>query len=121
MEKTLVIDGRQVPFRSTGAFLLRYKMQFQRDALKDLVKLGPLIKQVQAMGETEDMEQLANIIETLDLQLFYNFAWVLAKVADNSIPEPMTWLDSFGEFPIMDIMSDLMELIEKSIGVSKKN
>ena len=39
MEKILTIDGRQVKFKSTGAFLLRYKAQFGRDALQDILKL----------------------------------------------------------------------------------
>ena len=39
MEKILTIDGRQVKFKSTGAFLLRYKAQFGRDALQDMFAL----------------------------------------------------------------------------------
>ena len=39
MEKILNIDGKDVKFKSTASFLLRYKMQFQRDGLKDLLRL----------------------------------------------------------------------------------
>lgn len=118
MEKTLTIDNRQVPFKSTGAFLLRYKAQFRRDALKDLVRLEPIINKLQEAEGDEDSAQA--VVEALDLELFYNLCWTMAKTADPSIPEPMVWLDSFGEFPVLDIITDLMDILTASIGVSKK-
>ena len=33
MEKTIIIEGRQVKFKSTAAAMLRYKAQFGRDML----------------------------------------------------------------------------------------
>lgn len=101
MEKTLNIDGRQVKFKSTGAFLLKYKAQFHRDALKDIYKIQG------ALGEDNE---IANI-EALDLEVFYDLVWTLAKTADPSIDPPMEWLDTFGEFPLMDIIPEIIDLI----------
>lgn len=102
MEKVLNIDGKQVKFKSTGAYLLKYKAQFKRDAIQDIFKLAAAIDQ-----ETNEIKN----IEALDLETFYNLVWTLAKTADPSIPPPMEWLDSFSEFPLMDIIPDVMDMI----------
>lgn len=101
MEKILNIDGRQVKFKSTGAFLLRYKAQFGRDAMKDIYKLS------EAVGEDNEIKN----IEALDLEVFYDLVWTLAKTADKSIGPPLEWLDGFDEFPLMDILPEVTDLI----------
>lgn len=102
MEKILTIDGRQVKFKSTGAFLLRYKAQFGRDAIQDILKLQNAID-----IKTNKIKDLS----ALDLEVFYNLVWTLAKTSDPSIPPPMEWLDSFSEFPLVDILPELIEMI----------
>lgn len=101
MEKILTIDGRQVKFKSTGAFLLRYKAQFGRDAIQDILRLQSAI---------DNKGQIKNI-DTLDLEVFYNLIWTLAKTADPSIPPPLEWLDEFSAFPLMDIIPEVMDMI----------
>lgn len=102
MEKILNIDGRDIKFKSTGAFLLRYKAQFKRDAIQDIYKLGEAI----------DIKTKKIIkIDALDLDVFYNLVWTLAKTADKNIPPPMEWLDTFGEFPLEDILPELIEMV----------
>ena len=101
MEKILIIDGRQVRFKSTGAFLLRYKAQFGRDALQDILRLQSAI---------DNKGRIKNI-DTLDLEVFYNLVWTLAKTADPSIPPPLEWLDEFSEFPLMDIIPEIVDMI----------
>lgn len=108
-----MIDGKEVPFKSSGAFLLRYKAQFKRDALVELMKLS------EGFGQTKDMN-----LEKLDLELFYNLIWTLAKTADNTIPPVFEWLDSFDEFPVLEILTEVMELImstlESTVAAKKK-
>lgn len=106
MEKILTIDGRQVKFKSTGAFLLRYKAQFGRDAIQDILKLQSAIDL--------NTNELVNY-EALDLEVFYNLAWSLAKTADPSLPPPMEWLDSFSEFPLVDVLPELTDMIFSSL------
>ena len=101
MEKILNIDGRQVKFKSTGAFLLRYKAQFGRDALQDIFKL---------QGSLDEQGQIANI-DTLNLEVIYDLVWVLAKTADPSIPPPLEWLDTFSEFPLAEIVPEITDMI----------
>lgn len=114
MEKIINIDGRDVKFKSTGAYLLRYKAQFGRDALQDIMRLSQAINQ-----DTNEIEN----IDKLDLEVFYNLIWTLAKTADPSLPPPMEWLDTFSQFPLEDIIPQVMELIFsciKSTVTSKK-
>jgi hypothetical protein len=101
MEKILTIDGRQVTFKSTGALLLRYKAQFGRDAIRDIMRL------YDAVDENGRLKDLSS----LDLEVFYNLIWTLAKTADPSIPPPLEWLDSFDEFPLADILPELSDMI----------
>jgi len=108
MEKILTIDGRQVKFKSTGAFLLRYKAQFGRDALQDILRLQSAI---------DNKGRIKNI-DTLDLEVFYNLVWTLAKTADPSIPPPLEWLDTFGEFPLVEIVPEVIDLIFSSLGTT---
>ena len=111
MEKTLTIDGRQVAFKSTGAFMLRYKAQFGRDAVQDLFKLQQAID---ADGQIAD-------VSALDLEVFYNLVWTLAKTADPTIPPPLEWLDTFGEFPLIDIIPEVLDMMFSSLTVSVKS
>lgn len=111
MIKTIEIDGKDISFKSTGAFLLRYKMQFRRDALADLMKLENAI---------DDKGELSKA-DGLDLEVFYNLAWTLAKTADKKVGEPLDWLDTFEEFPLMTIIPELMELLYKSIGSTESS
>lgn len=118
MEKTLTIDGKEVTFKSTGAVVKRYKMQFGRDFFADLSNLGlEFINQ-----DFKDMDQTAalEIMRKLNFDLFLDLAWVYAKTADSSIPDPLTWLDSFETFPIVEILPELQDLMAQTIGTKKK-
>ena len=100
MEKIIKIGDRPIKFKSTGATLLRYKLQFQRDMLTDLLMLE---KAINKKDETN--------INSIDLEMFYNLLWTFAKTADKTIEPPLEWLDSFEEFPIFDIIPELQDLI----------
>lgn len=113
MEKTIEIDGKKVKFKATGVTPLRYKSQFRRDFFADLHKLTMIEKMV--LGQLNDEE-----LEKLDSEIIYRMIWVLAKTADNSIPELTKWLDSFDEFPLFDILPEVSELIVSTIRGTKK-
>lgn len=115
MEKTIEIDGKKVRFKSNGATPLRYKAQFGKDYLKEILKMSPVVNAKKKKGEID-----VNSLESLDFEVFYNVAWILAKTADNSIPEPIEWLASFDEFPIAEIFPEMQELMIATITASKK-
>lgn len=113
MEKTIEIDNKQIKFKSTAATPLRYKSQFRKDFFSDILKLSGL---EDLNFEKIDTEKIGK----LDFEVFYNIIWVLAKTADKSIPDPITWLDGFDEFPLLEIIPELQDLILGSIKTKKK-
>jgi hypothetical protein len=114
LEKTITIDGKQVRFKSTGANALRYKMQFRKDYLVEIMKLDSLGK----ITNVQDLDPSS--LEGIDFEVFYNIAWTMAKTADPTIPDPITWLDSFDEFPLLEIVPELQEMITSNIQGKKK-
>ena len=112
MEKTILIDGKEVNFKSTGATPFRYKAQFGEDFFKAITKM-------QLLAELKDGFTAENI-DLIDFDTFYNLAWTMAKTADKDLPDPITWLDSFDSFPIVEIISELAELIISTIECKKK-
>lgn len=116
MEKTLIIDGKEVRFKSTAATPLRYKAQFGKDFFVELLKMGALEKLGKLNSKTVRREDL----EGLDFEVFYNIAWTMAKTADPSIPDPITWLDQFDEFPMIEIIPELQDMLLATIQGKKK-
>lgn len=105
MEKTLIIDGKKVPFKCTGGFLLRYKELTGSDAIKDIYEIDSAIK-----GGTTGKEREIDLSK-FDMNVLYNLVWVLARTADPEVPDRLTWFDSFEDFPILAVFSDLSDLI----------
>lgn len=113
MEKTIEIDNKKITFKSTAATPLRYKSQFGKDFFVDIMKLSSL-------DGLNSKKINIDKIEKLDFGVFYNIIWVLAKTANNKIPDPITWLDGFDEFPLFEIIPELQDLILASIQTKKK-
>ena len=113
MEKTIVIDDKEVKFRSTAATPLRFKAQFGRDYFAEIIKLNKL-------SDFKEEKSNYEVLENADFEVFYNIIWTLAKTADNTIPEPIAWLDGFDEFPLFEIIPEVQDLIAASIQSKKK-
>jgi hypothetical protein len=116
MEKTLTISGKEVLFKTNGAIPLRYKAQFGKDYFKDILKMFPLTK----LKGRKPKDITVKDLEALDFEVFYNVSWVMAKTADPSIPEPLTWFAGFEEFPIGDVFPELQEMMIATLETSKK-
>ena len=102
------IGDKEVALRTTGATLLRYKLQFGKDLLTELIKLD---------GAYQNGELQA---EKLDFEMFFNVLWVMAKTATPDIKPPLEWLDEFEDFPIMEILPEVTVLLTNLMRTSKK-
>ncbi|PGL87871.1 hypothetical protein CN931_01420 [Bacillus sp. AFS054943] len=119
MEKTIIIDGQKVKLKATAATVKRYKAQFRRNLFADLMALGAINALTSADGEQPiDVSNLD--LSKVDFELIYDLTWLYAKTADPNIPDPMTWLDEFEEFPIEEIMPEVMGLVQVTMGAKKK-
>jgi hypothetical protein len=116
MEKTIIIDGKEIRFKSNGATPMRFKAQFGKDYFKEILKMAPLESLANKKKEDIDIKDL----EALDFEVFYNIAWIMAKTADTTIPEPIAWLEQFDEFPMAEIIPELQDMLLASIQTSKK-
>ena len=82
--------------------MMRYRNNFNRDFLKDLINLQEKLKE-----RTENGTQF----QAVDLDIFEKIAWCMAKTADDSIPQIENWLDQFETFDIMQVLPQIMELL----------
>lgn len=102
ISKIVVIDGKEVELRASASIPRIYRIKFRRDILQDLTKLKKAFVDNQEEGKE---------FEILDLELFENIAYVMAKYADPSVPiEIGDWLDQFNMFSIYEIMPVILEL-----------
>ena len=102
MEKVLIIGNKEVKMKSTAGTMMRYRNNFNRDFIKDLVRLQRALDNKLEKGEE---------FEALDLDIFEKLAWCMAKTADDSIPDIEHWLDEFDTFDIMQVLPEIMGLL----------
>ena len=101
-EKTVLVSGKEVRFRSSAAVPRLYRIKFKRDIFKDLSKLEASYK-----GKADDGEEL----QIEDLEIFENVAYIMAWHADPSIPGTIEeWLDEFEMFSIYQVLPEILEL-----------
>ena len=116
LEKTVLVSGKEVRFRSSAAVPRLYRIKFKRDIFKDLSKLEASYK-----GKTEDGAE----IQIEDLEIFENVAYIMAWHADPTIPGTIEeWLDEFEMFSIYEILPEILDLWGSNLVTdiqSKKN
>lgn len=98
MQKTIMVSGKAVEFKATASTTRRYRQQFQRDLIADMQKLT---SEVNAEGD----------MPVASLEMFENIAYIMAKQADDSIPNnPDDWFDQFDMFSIYEVLPQIVEL-----------
>ena len=116
MIRKIEIDGHEVAFKASAAIPRIYRIRFGRDIYADLAKLEKAINK---------NEESASGLDVFSLELFENIAYIMAKHADNSIPDtPEDWLDQFSTFSIYQILPQIIELWglnNQTLVQSKKN
>lgn len=139
MDKTIIICGKPVVFRKTAGTMLRYKRQFGRELLPDLLRiyaLFPTLKNyVEKEKEKENTEskesekdeadlakiEAAKTVLGVETEWMYDIAFIMAQQADPSITDELDWLDSFDDFNIFYVFIQLMPMIKLEQNVSPKN
>lgn len=117
IQKTIKVDGIDVPFKASATVPRLYRAKFRKDIFKDFSALKDSVKD-------EDAENSGLGIESLEV--FENIAWTMAKHADpDGVPnDPDEWLEQFNVFSIYQVLPELMELWGlnmESQAESKKN
>ena len=117
MQKILKIDNKDVGFKTSALTVRLYRKHFGRDFIVDIDRLR---LNVSKAGSDEESR-----LDALDLEIFENVAWIMAKQYDPTIPDtPEDWLDSFEFFGIVEISPEIIELWaenERTTSTAKKN
>jgi len=107
IERTVKIDGIDVPMRASASSPRTYRNVFGKDLFIELEKLR------------ESYEKK----EDIDLEILENMAYLFAYQANEDIPDIDTWLDQFGITAIFEALPQILELWgdnEKSNSKAKK-
>lgn len=112
MDKVLTIGGREVGFRATALTPRLYRHAMGRDILADLNRLQRAYQKAATLPEDAgEEEREAAQLSALDLEMFENVAYVMARQYDPSIPGTADeWLDGFDTFSIYEVLPSLLEL-----------
>lgn len=105
MEKIINISGKELKLACTAGTLHRYRMYFKSDLTKDILKLENTFKNINQNNAD---------FTAIDLELFENIAWSMAKTADNSIEPIDKWLDNFDTFDIYKVLPVIMEMLSSN-------
>ena len=106
IEKVLNISGHQVKLKSTAGTLRHYRNNFGRDMLKDVARLQEKFQKVKTSSEQ---------FEAIDLGMFEEIAWSMAKTADVNIKPIDEWLDDFDTFAITKILPEIVTLLSDNM------
>ena len=139
MESIIKIGDKDVRVNNRAGWTMTYRDQFGRDIVPTLMPLfagaldvvSGLIKETGKIDSVEfedilavaDGDALINAFIHLSgfefVEILY-ITWAMAKEADNSIPEPKTWIRSFEVFPIDEVVPEVVKLAFSGM-VSSKN
>lgn len=112
MEKTITIGGKEVRMRASALIPRLYRFRFGRDILRDMTSLKKAYNKKKELPEDATEEQIQDAaLSEMDLMIFENVAYIMAKHADPSIPDdPNEWLDQFEMFSIYEIFPEILQM-----------
>lgn len=114
MEKIINIGGKDVKMRASALIPRMYRFKFGRDILRDMTSLKKAFKKRSELPEdaTDEQKEEATLSE-INLMIFENVAYIMAKHADPTIPDdPDEWLDGFEMFSIYEVFPEILNMWE---------
>ena len=126
MEREIIVGNKNVKMRASALIPRLYRFKFGRDIIKDITQLKKAFNKAKELPENAtDEEKEEAQLSALDLTIFENVAYIMAKHADNSQPDnPNDWLDQFDMFSIYQVLPQILELWNLSTAttaIPKKN
>lgn len=122
MDRVIKIEGREVNFRATARTPRLYRAIIGRDMIKDMAQLRKAFLDISKKSKEEQEEAALSV---MDLQIFEDAAYVMARQADPDMEERTAddWLDTFEMFSIYEILPQILDLWavnEKTTATPKK-
>ena len=113
MERTIRVGANVMRMRASALIPRLYRFRFGRDLIKDMSQLEKAYKKAVTVKEdATDEERQEAQLSVLDLTIFENVAWCMAKNADPNVPnDPDEWLDTIdGVFSVYEVLPQILEL-----------
>lgn len=112
MDRIIRIDGKDVKFRATARTPRLYRGLVGRDMIQDMEKLKTAFnKAAKVSDDASDEEKRDAQLSMIDLEIFENIAFVMAKHANPDITASADeWLDQFQMFSVYQILPELLKL-----------
>ena len=112
MEGNIIVGEKQVKMRASALVPRLYRFKFGRDLIRDMTFLKKAYKKLEEISEdaTEEEKEEAQL-SVMDLTIFENVAYIMAKHADKNQPDnPDDWLDQFDMFSIYQVLPQILAL-----------
>lgn len=116
MEKIITVDGREVKMKASALVPRLYRFKFGRDMMQDMASLRKAFQKLKQLPDdaSEEEKQTAQL-SVLDLTIFENVAYIMAKHADANLPNSADeWLDGFSMFSIYEVLPEILQLWDMS-------
>ena len=103
MDKTIIIDDKEVKFRATARTPRLYRALIGRDMISDMNRL-------QKAFNPDNAEE--SNLDVMNLQIFEDTAYIMARHANPDMEEKSAdeWLDTFNMFSIYEVLPHILEL-----------
>lgn len=127
MEKIIEIGGKSVALRASALVPRLYRFRFGRDMIADMRQLQKSFNKAKSLPNDATEEQIQDAqLSAMDLTLFENVAYIMAKHADKTVPsDPDEWLDSldgvFSIYEVLPVILELWQLNTATTSIPKKN
>lgn len=128
-----ISENQKIKLNASLGWVLRYRAQFGHDILPDLLPMleSGLVLVGGAMDESGELEWRKLLDSDTVSSAMISFAgaefttalniiWAMAKNADDSIPAPFEWANQFENFPLDQIVPEVLDAVINTV-VSEKN
>jgi len=123
MERTIKVGGAELRMRASALIPRLYRFRFGRDLIKDMTQLEKAYKKAANLkDDATDEERQEAQLSVIDLTIFENVAWAMAKNADPNVPnDPDEWLDTIdGIFSVYEVLPQILELWTAGLETTSK-
>ena len=112
MEKTIMIDGREVRLRASAAIPRLYRIKFRGDIIQDMKTIQKAVVTSRPENQVDGQDGAEMSTVPLEaLELFENGAYRMAMHADPAVPSTVEeWLDGLETFAIYTVFPAIEEL-----------
>ena len=124
MIKSMKIGKREVAFDTSLSWMFVYRMQFGSDPIEVIM---PAIKAAIPLFDREgddltaaDLDLITDILAELNVTEGLQLIWAIARNADKEITDPVAWYHSFENFPLDEVLTELIPAIVESCISTKK-